>query len=143
MKIDNGSFVGIFYSVIYNASKTDPTLLFIADMSQKDVYLLDSISVTDMSTPLIQLLGNADFDNSSIALNGWNQGCTIEVGSSVNQSCQHNSCIQVHTKNSAKINYGLCQEFTATVGQLYNISFWLRHTPGNIKDGSHLYVNII
>ena len=39
------------------------------------MYYLDSVSVIDNSAPLIQLLTNPSFENSTITITGWIQSC--------------------------------------------------------------------
>ena len=144
LKISNGSSTGVFYSVIYNSSRIDPTLLFIADMAQNDDLFLDSVSVVNATDSSVQLLSNSGFDKLLGGLDGWGQGCENGIGALENQTCQHRTCVKLHINNSgSKKNYGLFQTFTATIGQLYNISFWLLSNSANMKGESTLYVNIV
>lgn len=145
LKINNASAIGVLYCVIYNSSRIDPTLLFIADMTHHDVYYLDSVSVVNITDSSVQLLHNSGFDNLSGNLDGWTEGCATEIGSLVNGTCQSNTCVKMYTDTNAngRTIYGLYQTFTAAIGQLYNISFWLSYSLTNKNQLSNLYVNIV
>jgi hypothetical protein len=96
-----------------------------------DYNYLDSVSVVDVSAPSIQLLDNGGFDNSSSLLNGWTTWCTSACGSGsgtiISSGCKSGYCYVDHCQ--ANYDY-LTQSFSATVGHIYTVSFWLSLAGG-------------
>jgi hypothetical protein len=106
-----------------------------------DYSYLDDVSVVDNNSPSIQLLNNPDFENSTSSPTGWIQWCQSACGSDAGQvtnsaSCYSGNCYVDHCQN----NYDyLAQSFSATINDIYTISFWLYQTGGGQCE---IYVNI-
>jgi hypothetical protein len=106
-----------------------------------DYNYLDSVSVVDNNSPSIQLLNNPGFENSTSSPTGWTQWCQSACGSGQGQvttgaSCYSGNCYVDHCHND--YDY-LAQSFSATIGDIYTISFWLSQTGG---PQAEIYVNI-
>jgi hypothetical protein len=130
-----------FYAYNYTANSTSPTLMFgFKGYYPMDYNYLDSVSVVDNSAPSIQLLTNPGFDNSTSSPIGWatwcQSACVSGAGQLNTSSCYSGNCYVDHCQN----NYDyVAQSFSATIGHIYKISFWLMQ-----KGGSHciIYVNV-
>jgi hypothetical protein len=113
---------------------TAPTLVFGFQNGGADYTSLDDVSVVDTSAPLIQLLDNPSFENSTSVLNGWITWCQSSCGGSGNEGkvstsgCYSGNCYIDHCQ---KNNYDyLTQSFSATIGNTYTISFRLCQIVG-------------
>lgn len=144
---NEGSRSGAFLSDTYTANKLYPTLMFTGEGGGNDFYTLDSVSVVDTSSPSIELLDNPGFDNSSGALNGWNQWCDANCGGNQGTAvvikttgCQSNKCLSINCSGGPTAVYILTQTFSATIGRVYNITFWLKYSGGG---GGFMRVDII
>jgi hypothetical protein len=116
-----------------------PTLIFGFSNANLGYNYLDDVSVVDNSAPSIQLLNNPSFENSTTTLTGWTTWCGNTTYCGVgfpgqvvaNNSCHSGNCYYDHCRT----NYDyLAQSFSATIGHIYTISFWLQQTgTGTIK----------
>ncbi|CAF3325868.1 unnamed protein product [Rotaria socialis] len=95
-------------------------------------FLLDDVSVVDVSAPATQLLSNLGFENSSTTATGWNQVgascCSSNATQIITSSCNSGSnCVRYQC--GPELTYSFFgQHFTATPGLTYNISFYLKAT---------------
>lgn len=95
------------------------------------VYIyFDDVSVVDNNASSIQLLDNPSFENSTSSIYGWTSWCTSSCGSGFpgqilnNGSCHSGNCYFDHC-HQPSYDY-LVQSFSATIGSMYTISFWLQ-----------------
>jgi hypothetical protein len=129
------------YSFNYTAVTTVPTLEFGFCGGPAEYNYLDDVSVVDINTPLIQLLDNPSFENSTSVLTGWITWCQSACGSGnegqvSNSSCYSGNCYKDHCQS----NYDyLAQPFLATIGNTYTISFRLYQVLG---PAGKVYANI-
>jgi hypothetical protein len=108
---------------------------------------LDSTSVVAVTLPLTQLLVNPGFDDSVGAFNAWDEwcanGCTggnqNPPAVAKNTSCQSGTCISMNCGTGSTTPLLLSQTFSATIGVIYNISFWLHYSGG---PGADMYVDV-
>jgi hypothetical protein len=112
-------------------------LVFAFYNGASDYTYLDDVSVVDNSAPSIQLLKNPSFENSTTNLTGWTTWCATtaicfstgngfpgQVLANIS-ACHTGNCYIDHCHN----NYDyLVQSFSATIGHIYTISFWLQQT---------------
>jgi hypothetical protein len=123
-----------------------PTLIFGFNSVSTAYNYLDDVSVVDNNAPSIQLLNNPSFENSTSNLTGWTTWCVLTQCSNgagypgrvlANSTCHSGNCYIDHCHQT---NYDfLVQSFPATIGDTYNISFWLQQTgTGTAK----FYANI-
>ncbi|CAF3336843.1 unnamed protein product [Rotaria sp. Silwood1] len=125
------------YTFSYAATKTDPVLQFTFNNGGTSTYL-DEVSVVDSITNSTQLLLNPSFENSaSVPPSDWVTWCTYTCqNGTAGRIVRNSTACHSSTGNSCFMNqctYGyefLGQQFLATVGQHYIISFWLRLTSG-------------
>ncbi len=121
------------YSFNHTAVTTAPTIVFGFKNGPMDTIYLDDISVVCTSTPLIQLLTNPSFENSTSVLTSWvtwcQSGCgTGNQGKVTTSGCYSGNCYVDHCQNHT---YDfLAQSFSATIGNTYTISFRLYQTGG-------------
>jgi len=96
-----------------------------------DYTYLDDVSVVDTSAPSVELLDNPSFENSTSTPTGWVTWCTSVCGTGAGQvtnvSCNTGNCYKDHCQNQ---NDYLVQDFSATIGHIYRISFRLYQTGG-------------
>lgn len=133
----------------YTANRTDPLLVFTQAGGGNDYYLLNSPSIVDTTSPSGELLDNPGFNNATNVFAGWNLWCLSScTGTKQTQAAVVNSTYRPGgTDNSASLNCGtgkttyfsLAQSFTATLGHLHNVSFWLHYSGGG---GAYFYVDI-
>ena len=132
----------------YTAITTTPLLVFASDGGGHDFYLLDTVSVVDVTLPLQQLLDNPGFDNSTGAFSGWDQwcasGCTggtqTPPADDITTGCQSGRCISINCGTGGSTPLLLGQSFSATIGHVYTISFWLQYSGGG---GADMYVDVL
>jgi hypothetical protein len=130
------------YTFNHTAITTAPTLVFGFQNGISDYSYLDDVSVVDTSTPLIQLLDNPSFENSTSVLNGWITWCQSSCGSGnevkvSTSGCYSGNCYSDHWQQN---NYDyLAQSFSATIGDKYTISFQLCQING---PAARFYANI-
>jgi len=106
---------------------------------------LDDTSVVDTSNSAVQLLQNPNFENSSTSPTYWTIWCTSSCvngtgGTIVSTDCHSGYC---YRSECAGTEY-LGQTFSATVGHIYNVTFWYQRVKiggGNIAET--LYAGII
>jgi hypothetical protein len=110
---------------------------------------LDDIFVVDITNSSVQLLDNPGFEDSSTALTGWDVWCSYTCGSGSAGSIATGS----NCRSSGNCYRGQCrsggtdflvQTFSATIGHVYNISFW--HQQVRLSSGGSsviVYVGII
>ena len=112
---------------------TAPTLVFGFNNGPADTNYLDDVSVVLTSAPLIQLLQNPSFENSTSVLTGWvtwcQSGCGVgNEGQVTSTGCYSGNCYTDHCQNPA---YDfLAQSFSTTIGHNYTISFRLYQVGG-------------
>ncbi|CAF1044375.1 unnamed protein product [Adineta ricciae] len=138
----NGGSSWALYSFNYTASTTAPTLTFGFTNGGADTNYLDTVSVVNVNIPSIELIQNPDFENSTVALNGWTTWCTSGCGSGnegqvSTSSCHSGNCYKDHCQHP--IYDYLAQSFSATIGDTYTISFWLYQSGGG---AGKFYANI-
>jgi hypothetical protein len=103
---------------------------------------LDDVSVVDVIAPTVQLLDNPSFDNSTANLtSSWGAWCATAsiCGSGTpgqllanSGTCHSNNCYVDHC-HQPNFDY-LLQDFSATIGHIYTISFWYQHVgTGTLK----------
>ena len=132
----------------YTAITTTPLLVFAADGGGNDYYLLDTTSVVDAASPSVQLLANPGFDNSTGAFSGWDEwcvsGCTgsnqSPPGKGIGSGCQSGSCLSLSCGTGPNTPLLVGQSFSATLGHVYTISFWLQYSGGG---GADMYVDVL
>ncbi len=122
------------YQYNFTANKTVYTIMFgfTGDCSGYRIWFLDNVSIVDVTAPSIQLLQNPSFDNSTTTLTGWTQYCTstCTYGSgsagtvTSGANCTSTNCYMDHCYCVSAIDF-LSQTFSTTIGQVYNISFWI------------------
>ena len=118
--------------------------MFTVKNGNNEAYRLDSVSVVDTASPLVQLLDNPGFDNTSAVLNGWIEWCDTNKAQLTTSGCQTSSCMLVAGTNNSGFTYILSQTFAAIIGQVYTISFWLKYTDsGGSSTSSVTRVDII
>lgn len=107
-----------------------------------DTWLLDSTSVLDSSS--VEKLTNGGFD-SNPALTGWtvtgSSGCNggNAPGLTSGASCYSGSCF---TDQCSWTMISLEQNFSATAGQTYRISFWVYLKAGNGNGSGTSQLNV-
>jgi hypothetical protein len=110
------------------------------DYGGGDYTYLDDVSVVDTSAPSIQLLDNPSFENSTSTPTGWvtwcTSSCSYGAGQVTNTSCYNGNCYMDHCHTN--YNY-LAQSFSATIGDIYTISFRVYQTGGG---NARIYANI-
>lgn len=133
-------------SYTYNATKTNPILMFGVDGSNEMYIMLDDVSVVDKNDSSTQLLINPSFALSSTSLAGWSMwcsgGCNAGYGGTVinSSSCRTDNCYKSHCNNGGT-DY-LVQSFIAIIGHSYNISFWYQRGRDLSGGSAKLYVAI-
>jgi hypothetical protein len=128
-----GATAWTLYAFNYTAVTTAPTLIFGFNNGPADASYLDDVSVVNTNAPLIQLLNNPSFENSTSVLTSWvtwcQSGCaSATYGIVINSSCHSGNCYFDQCKNA---NDYLAQSFSATTGNIYTISFWLYQSGGS------------
>ncbi|CAF5025753.1 unnamed protein product, partial [Rotaria sp. Silwood1] len=128
------------YQFNYTANNTSPIIMFGFEHDSNRYFFLDSVSIVDQSAPSIQLLKNPDFESSSTQPTDWVLWCTstckgsqkvIESGSECYLST--GNCIQDDCNGDNSIDL-IAQSFTASIGNTYTVSFWVRSDgSGSIK----------
>ncbi|CAF2066524.1 unnamed protein product [Rotaria magnacalcarata] len=95
-------------------------------------FFLDDVSVVDVSAPGTQLLDNPGFENSTTTANGWTLEaagcCNSNAVQIITTGCHSgNNCVQYQC--GPEVTYSFFgQDFAATIGNTYNISFYLKAT---------------
>lgn len=135
------------YIYNYTATKTNPILVFGFDASNTMYIALDDVSVVNIAFPSIQLLRNPSFENSSSYPVGWTQWCASQCyggseGEIKSSGCRTNRCFI--SPCVVGVEY-LAQGFAATIGQIYNISFWSQRVRYNSANNNAVtfYAGII
>jgi hypothetical protein len=131
----------------YTATKTNPLLVFAVQGGGNDIFHLDSTSVVDVTSGSGELLDNPGFDSSSGAFDGWNQWCGTSCGNTQSSpaialsggSCHSGTCISIYCGSGTDVAL-LGQYFSATIGDVYNISFWLIYASGG--PAGNIYVDV-
>jgi hypothetical protein len=128
---------------------TTPTLIFGFTTEPARTYYLDDVSVVDINASNIQLLKNSSFENSTTVLNGWTLWCTT--------SCTPNGYVILVSGNDCYLSNGTCfgvncpglsaitflgQSFSAMIGHIYTISYWLMASGGGGNPQNHFYVDV-
>jgi hypothetical protein len=129
------------YNYTYVAATTAPILTFAFVTDLGNSYFLDTVSVTKVTAPSVELLQNLSFENSTTQLNGWVLWC--------NSTCSPGAGGQVTYGTNCYLATGNCfladcpgagnggamvflgQSFSATVVDTYTISFRLHMGYGN------------
>jgi hypothetical protein len=133
------------YAYNYTATTTTPFLTFAFVNGAGSYSYLDDMSVVDNSAPLIELLDNPSFENStSIPPTDWITWCS--------STCSGSSVVSIYSTSSCHSFPGNCyvnhcyvgpdflgQSFSATIGHSYTISFWLQQQGGG---AACLYVDV-
>lgn len=126
----------------YMALSSRPILIFAFRGSGSASYGLDEVSVTDVTSPGVEILQNPSFENSSSSLPGWVTWCQSSCGGTPGQvsssSCRPGSgslCYKDSCQNNVDF---LGQSFPAIVGRVYIISFYLQMSGG----GSRFYADV-
>lgn len=120
----------------YTAGTTRPILSFGFRGTATTTNYLDGISVVDVIAPSVELLRNPSFENSSSTATGWTTWChasctgSSDQGRVTNTGCRTGSGNNCYEANCEVGIDFLAQAFTAIVGHVYTISFWL-HQNGN------------
>jgi hypothetical protein len=137
------------YAYNYTANETVPMVTFGVDASSSMYILVDDTSVVDMTDSSVQLLNNPSFDNSSTTPPvGWDTWCSGSCisgygGTVVTSGCRTGNCYKSQCRPGGTHDY-LVQNFPATMGRTYNISFWFRRVNATNGGGTAtLYVGII
>jgi hypothetical protein len=139
----NGGTSWTPYSFSHTAATTAPTLVFGFQNGMGDVNYLDDVSVVDSGAPLIQLLNNPSFENSTSQPTGWITWCQSGCGSGdagkviSGGSCYSGNCYKDFCQ-SPVYDY-LAQSFPATINHIYTISFRLYQSGG---PAGNFYANI-
>lgn len=109
---------------------------------------LDDVSVVNIAFPSIQLVRNPSFENSSSTPVGWTRWCASEcspgtAGSVEDDCCRTNRCF-LSECGGGGVEF-IAQGFAATIGQVYNISFWTQRVRYSSSSMSavNLYVGIL
>jgi hypothetical protein len=117
------------FACSYVANTTQPYLSFGFENDNHRVWLLDGVSVVDITVPSGQLLDNPSFENSSTAIPGWTiqQGCCNSNAANINTTgcINGNNCLNYFC-GPEKIFSFVGQYFDAIVGHTYNISYYLK-----------------
>jgi hypothetical protein len=113
----------------YTANKIQPYLSFGFENDNHRQWWLDGVSVVDVTSPSGNLLSNPSFENSSTAITGWNlqQGCCNANAANINTSgcIVGNNCLNFFCGPELTFSF-IGQYFTAIVGHIYNISYYLK-----------------
>ncbi|CAF1931730.1 unnamed protein product [Rotaria magnacalcarata] len=129
-----------YYSKNYAATQSTPVLKFTAHgISASETVYLDDASVVDINLTYVQLLNNPSFEMSSSEPIGWmrwrTSSCAGSVGGmqSSTSECEPHSGRNCYTDHYQTGYDFLDQSFSATVGNIYTISFWYYKTGGNAR----------
>jgi len=122
---------------------------FVGDGSGLRYWFLDNVSIVDVTAPSIQLLQNPSFENSTTTLTGWTQYCTstclfgsINAGQvTTGLNCMSNNCYVDHCYGGSAIDF-LSQTFSANIGHVYTISFWIIDYGIGLNGATKAYVDI-
>ena len=120
---------------------------FVCDGSGQRYWFLDDVSVVDVNASSMQLIQNPSFDNSTSALTGWSQWCTStcptgQAGQITSGSnCTSTNCYMDHCYGGGVIDF-LSQTFSATIGHVYTISFWLIDYGTGPNGATKAYVDL-
>ncbi len=113
----------------YTANKIQPYLVFGFENDNHRQWWLDGVSVVDVTSPSGNLLSNPSFENSSTAIPGWSiqQGCCSSSAANINTSgcAVGNNCLNFFCGPELTFSF-IGQYFTAVVGHVYNISYYLK-----------------
>jgi len=120
-------FFYTFYSVLYTAV-TNETIITFAFRQDPAYWAIDDISMKDEISG-IEVLQNGDFENETFAPFSYcnQQGVNVAISSPGNQS---------HTGSYAFVDFTpyapdyISQMLILTIGQVYNVSFWLLNAGG-------------
>ncbi|CAF5193218.1 unnamed protein product [Rotaria magnacalcarata] len=146
--VTGGSATWTQYQLNYTASTTSRMIMFGFHIVNSNTYYLDSVSIVDRNAPSIELLMNPSFESSTTILIDWTQWCTTGCSTSswiVSGSNCHlgvGNCFQDSCIPSSGIDF-LTQSFTASVGDKYTISFWIRLVGPGPTPLNKLYVDIV
>ncbi|CAF2847340.1 unnamed protein product [Rotaria sp. Silwood2] len=117
------------YSNTYTATKSEHILIFGFKAAINRTWLMDEVSVVDNAAPSVQLLNNANFEDSNTSISGWTQWCSSH--------CHYGTSGQLISGTDCYSGVGNCfsdsclgpgidflgQYFTSTPGSTYTISF--------------------
>jgi len=114
-------------------------LIFAVGSSNATYIVLDDISVVDTNNSAVQLLANPGFEISAITPTDWTIWCTSSCvngtgGTIINTGCHNNTGHCYKSQCNGGFEY-LGQTFSATIGHIYNVSFWYLRV-GNITGGT-------
>lgn len=121
----------------YTATTSSPILTFTfhSGVGAETSYL-DDVSVVDQSAPMVELLNNPSFENSTLGPTGWVTWCASSCtgvgdrGVIATIGCHIGSGSNCFTDHCQTTYDYLGQSFSATIGNTYTISFWLKKTGG-------------
>jgi hypothetical protein len=141
-----------FYSYNYTATTTSPTLQFGIMTEGARFYYLDDVSVVDISAPSVEMLLNPSFENSTTNLVDWVLSCDSncnqggggggQVVSNANCYLSTGTCYRDNCSGgSGPINF-LRQSFSATIGHIYKISYWMSGQGGSPNPQNQFYVDM-
>jgi hypothetical protein len=125
----------IQYTYSYTATKTAPILIFGFDSYNIVYIVVDDVSVVDTSNASVELLVNPSFENSTSIATGWTTWCTTSctagAGTIATTNCRTGNCFK-DLCSGGGVDY-IGQAFAATIGHIYNISFWSQRVkvPGS------------
>ena len=132
----------------WNATKTNPILIFGFDASSTMYIVLDDASIVDNTNSSVQLLANPSFETSASGPVGWTAWCSSfcnpGTGGNVTiSSCRTGMCYRSGCTGGGSVDY-LGQGFSAVIGRTYNITFWaLRVRFATGGGSSTFYAGII
>lgn len=113
----------------YTANSNIQTVVFGFDADPKGYVLLDNVSLIAVSNPSIEILDNPSFDDSISNPIAWSIWCsatcaTNSGGNVTNTGCLSTTCYKGSCNGAGGKTDYITQSFSATVGQIYTLSFW-------------------
>ncbi|CAF4559870.1 unnamed protein product [Rotaria socialis] len=131
--IDGGSTFGwTQYTQTYVATNTQPYLSFGMETDNHRYFFLDDVSVVDVTATATQLLDNPGFENSTTTATGWTlqaAGCCNANAVQIITTGCHSGTNCVQYQCGPEVTYSFFgQDFAATIGHTYSISFYLKAT---------------
>jgi hypothetical protein len=147
----NGSTPSGWTSYLYNysATKTEPIVMFGFETDGLQMYYLDNVSVVDSSAPLIELLNNPSFENSTTSADDWFTSCQSTCGDVASQifsgpQCSGSSgnCFMASCTSGGSSISSLSQSFVATIGNTYIISYMLNQAGGSNNGTMSFYFDV-
>jgi len=140
------------YNYTYVAATTSPILMFAFVTNINHNYFLDTVSVTAIAAPSVELLQNPSFEDPTTRLNHWvvscNSTCSAGTGGQAtygtNCFLSSGNCFLADcpdTGSGAIVFLG--QGFSANINQTYRVSFRLRMAYGGGAFSATQFVAVI